>query len=40
MENEKSKGQVLEEKLLSKPKSLGELDNALLDVAKEFFEGY
>lgn len=40
MENEKSKGQVLEEKLLSKPKSLGEIDNALLNEAKVFCEGY
>lgn len=40
MENEKSKGQILEEKLLSKPKSLGEIENTLLEQSREFCEGY
>lgn len=40
MTEEKSLGQALEEKLLVKPKSLGELDNAVLDEAHGFCEGY
>ncbi|UAL07327.1 MAG: aminopeptidase [Candidatus Methanogranum gryphiswaldense] len=40
MDDEKSPGQELEEKLLVKPKTLGEIDNSLLAEAQKFCEGY
>lgn len=40
MDAEKSPGQELEEKLLVKPKTLGEIDNSLLTEAQKFCEGY
>jgi aspartyl aminopeptidase len=40
MDAEKSQGQELEEKLLVKPKTLGEIDNSLLIEAQKFCEGY
>ena len=40
MEEEKTKGQLLAEDLLRKPKSLAEKDPSLLEKASEFCEGY
>ncbi len=40
MEEEKSKGQLLAEEILRKPKSLGEIDPGMLEKASEFCEGY
>lgn len=40
MEEEKTKGQILAEDILSNPKSLGEKDNSFLDEASKFCEGY
>lgn len=38
--DKKTAGQKLEEKLMVKPKSLGEIDNGMLDAAIAFCEGY
>jgi aspartyl aminopeptidase len=40
MDKEKTPGQELEEKLLVKPKTLGEIDNSMLEEAQKFCEGY
>ncbi|MCL2148229.1 MAG: aminopeptidase [Methanomassiliicoccaceae archaeon] len=40
MAEEKSEGQRLEERLLMRPKNIGEIDETLLDEAKVFCEGY
>ena len=40
MDEEKTKGQQLAENLLVKPKSLGEVDNSILEQSLEFCEGY
>ena len=40
MEEEKTKGQLLAEDLLRKPKSLAEIDPGMLEKASEFCEGY
>ena len=38
--DEKTAGQKLEEKILYKPKNLGDVDNGMLEEASEFCEGY
>ncbi len=40
MDDEKTAGQKLEEELLIKPKTLGEIDNSILEEAQKFCEGY
>ena len=40
MTDEKTKGQILEEDILSNPKTLGETNNSVLSEASEFCEGY
>ena len=37
---EQTEGQLLEKKILNKPKNVGEIDNALLERSQEFCEGY
>ena len=40
MEKDKTAGQKLEEKLMVKPKNLGEIDGSMLKEAQKFCEGY